>query len=300
MKKRTWLKRIVLGVVLLLVVLVGTVTTAYFMSGSRPSWYRSKKLTTQQVAKLEVQARDKLLGLQNWAQDQSNWPAQAARPPVDTDPTTAPSNTRTITLTEDELNAMMARWEEPLLAKYGQYIADPYLGLRDGHIVLAVTMKDAGGRVLSAHVEPKLDDKGMLLLSANSLVAGRITVPKAFWSGYTDKLAAKLTEKLEQAREQARLEADGTGNVQAVISAGNRLLLNSLKDKSSDPVLFIPPDLEQWDKKGYPVKVVDVKVADQSLTLTVVTLSGPEQQQLLTRLRAPLGEEPPPPIAAKP
>ena len=299
MKKRKWLKRLLLASVLLLVVLVGTVVTAYLMSGSAPSWYRSKKLSSQEVAKLEVQARDKLLGLQNWAQDQSNWPAQASRPRVDTDPTTAPSNSRTITLSEDELNAIMSRWEQALLDKYGKYIADPYLGLRDGHIVLAVTMKE-GGRVISAHVEPKLDDKGMLLLSTNSLMAGRITVPKAFWSGYTDKLAATLTGKLEQAREQARLEADGTGNVQAIISAGNRLLLNSLKDKPSDPVLFIPPDLEQWDKKGYPVKVVDVKVADQSLTLTVVTLSGPEQQQLLTRLRAPLGEEPPPPIAAKP
>lgn len=299
MKKRKWLKRLMLGVVVLLVVLVGTAVAAYFMSGSAPSWYLSKKLNPQEVARLELQARNKLLSMQNWAQDQSNWPSQSSRPRVDTDPTTAPSNTRTITLSEDELNAMMSVWEQKLLEKYGQYISDPYFGLRDGHIVLAVTLKDAG-RVISMYVEPRLDKQGMLLLSANSLVAGRIPVPRGLWSGYTDKLAKQLSAKLEHAREQARLEADGTGNAAAMISAGNRLLLNSLKDIPSDPVLFIPSDPQRWDEKGFPVKVVDVKVANETLTLTAVTLTGPEQQHLVSRLRAPLAEASPPPITAKP
>ena len=52
-------------------------------------------------------------------------------------------------------------------------------------------------------------------------------------------------------------------------------------------------------ERGYPVRLTEVAVADQTLKLTVVTLTGEEQQHLLARLRAPFGEEPEPALAAK-
>jgi hypothetical protein len=294
MKK--WRKRILWGIGVGLLGLVAAGGVMFYLSTHSPDWYRAKKLSPQAVADLRKTAENKLSGMQSWVQGSAQWPKVGTRPPVATDPEVAPPTTKTITLTEDELNAMLGTWEEKLLQRFGQYISDPALGLRDGHVVLAVTLKDAG-RVLSVHVQPRLDDQGMLILSIDELKAGRMTVPKMLWSSYTDKVAELLGPKVEESRTTARLEADGTGNEAAVASLMNRLLLRSLKDKSADPVLFLPPDPSHLER-GYPVKVADVKIENESLTLTLVTLTGDEQKHLLARIRAPFGEEPPPVIGA--
>ena len=295
MKK--WVKRIIIAAVLLIVLIVAGGLTIVYMSGSRPSWYRSKKLDAKEQLVYSEQAKDKFVRMLGWAQDSSNWPVDATRARVDTDPTTAPAKTYTISLSEDELNAVLNTWVEPLLEHYGKYISDPFLGLQDGHIVLAVTLKDSE-RVLSVHVQPVLDEKGMLTLSVDSLMAGRITVPKVLWSGYLQKLGNELKPKLESVRSNARLEASGTANTEAVASGMCRLVLQSLQGKPGDPILFLPNDISHLER-GYPVRLTEVAVADQTLKLTVVTLTGEEQQHLLARLRAPFGEEPEPALAAK-
>jgi hypothetical protein len=292
-----WRKRILWGVGTGLLLLVAAGGVMYYLSTNPPSWYRAKKLTPQAIAELSKSAEVKLGGMQQWVQGSQAWPAQSSRPKVATDPDSPPPPAKTITLSEDELNAMLATWEEKLLQRFGQYIADPQMGLRDGHIIMAVKLKDAD-RVLSVHVQPKLDNEGMLTLSIDTMKVGWMTVPKALWSSYTSKLAEVLTPKVEESRVGARLEPDGTGNVEAVASLMNRLLLQSLKDKSADPVLFLPPDPSHLER-GYPVKVTEVKVENEALTLTLATLTGEEQKHLLTRIRAPYGEEPPPAITAK-
>lgn len=297
MKKRTWARRLLIGAAVLVVALIGVAAAAYYMAGARA--FRGKIFSPKETARLQQQAGDKLLGLQNWVQAQSNMAAQATRPRVDTDPATAPAASQTVTLTEDELNAALAYWEEELLRKYGEHIAEPTFALRDGRIILAVTAK-AIGRQVSLYVEPKLDDQGLFVLSIDSLTVGRFPIPAGLWSGYTDKVGVQLAGNLEASRAQARLEADGTGNKFANQSAMDRLVLNSLKGKGSDAVLFLPSDLTHLEAKGFPVKVADVRVTDAGLTLTVVPLAAAEQQHLVDRLRAAPGEEPPPPIAGKP
>jgi hypothetical protein len=294
MKK--WRKRILWSFVVVLLLLVAGGGVLLYLSNTRPDWYRSKKLSAQQMVGLRDQAQTKLIGMQGWAQEQVAWPKVANRPPVDTDPTTAPSATRSLTLSEDELNALLEGWQAELLQRFGQYITDPALALRDGHIIVAVTLKDST-RVLSVHIQPKLDDQGLLTLSIDQFQAGRFPVPKAIWSSYTDKLIELLQPKLDEIRTHARMEPDGTANKEAVASAMNRLVLQSLKDKSADAVLFVPPDPAHLDR-GYPAKVTDVKIENQALTLTFVKLTAEEQQHLLSRIRAPYGEEPPPAIAS--
>lgn len=297
-KKRTWLKRALLGLAALFIIVIGGTMTVAYMTGTKPSWYRTGVLDRETLAKNYNSALTKLGNMQNWAQAQNNWPHQSTRPRVATDPTTAPATSQTITLTEDELNAVLSTQEQTLLERYGHAISDPQIAIHEGHIVLAVTHKGSG-RVISLHVKPRLDAEGMFTLSADTLMAGKIPVPRALWSSYTDQVRDMLSIKLEHAREQAIIEADGTGNEPAVISAMSRLVLNSLQDKASDPVLFLPPDLTKLGT-GYPVKIVDVTVADDSLALTLMPLDSQEQQQLLARLRAPVGEEPAPAITAGP
>ena len=294
MKK--WRKRILWGVGLGLAALVAAGGVMFYLSTNTPDWYRSKKLSPQAIVELRKAAEDKLVDMQGWVQGSAARSVRAGRPRVATDPDAPPPTTKTITLSEDELNAMLATWEEKLLERFGQYIADPQMGLRDGHIIMAVRLKDAD-RVLSVHIQPKLDDQGLFILSIDQLKVGWMTVPKALWSSYTDKLAEVLTPKVEENRTNARLEPDGVGNEAAVASLMTRLLLRSLKDQSADPVIFLPPDPNHLER-GYPVKITEAKVENQALTLTLNTLTGDEQKQLLARIRAPFGEEPPPTLAA--
>jgi hypothetical protein len=268
------------------------------MSYGREAWY-GKKLSAQELAKNFQSASSKLLNVQNWAQDNQRWATAGTLPAsqrVNTDPTTAPSTSRTITLSQDELNSILDKYEQELNAKYGQYISDPYIAIHDGRIVLAVTLKDAN-RPLSVHVEPLLNDKGLFMLRIDHLQLGRITVPRGLWGSYLDKLAEQLSPKVEQTRQGARMEADGMASADAVTSALDRLLLNSLKEKGSDAVLFLPADPSHMER-GYPVKVTNIKIEEKQLSLTLVTLTKQEQDQLLARVRAPLGEEPEPPITA--
>lgn len=292
-----WRKRI-LGTFVVVLVLLGVgAGVMFYLSKAKPDWYRSKVLSTQAMFHLQQQANDKLSDTQTWVQDTAAWPSVSTRPKLGTDPTSAPAAEKTITLSEDELNAVLAQWWEPeLKPKFGQYLEEPYIALRDGMLIAAVKLKDAD-RVLSVHLAPKLDAKGMFSLAIDHLEAGRFTVPRVLWSSYTDKLVELLTPQIEQNRTTAQFEGNGFGNESAVASAMTRLLLQSLKGESADAVLFMPADLSHT-KRGYPVMVKAIKIEKQAMSLTLGRLSGDEQKHLLERIRAPYGEETPPPITA--
>ncbi|QOV87550.1 hypothetical protein [Humisphaera borealis] len=296
-KKRSWLKRLLLGITLLLVLIAVGVATLAYMTGRSPSWYRTNVMDDKTMTRNYDSALVKLGLMQNWAQDQSNWPHRTARPRVDTDPATAPAKTQSISLTEDELNAVLWKEREKLLERYGHAIADPYIAIHEGHIVLAVTHKGTG-RVVSVHVAPKIDEQGLFILSVDSLMAGSIPIPKALWSGYTDKVSGALKPALDAVRDNAAIETDGTWNQAAVVAARCRLVLSSLNGKSDDAVLFLPPDPKKLEN-GYPVKITQIKIENQTMSLVVIPLDFEEQQRLLLRLRAPIGESPAAPIASK-
>jgi hypothetical protein len=238
-------------------------------------------------------------------QESRQFDASHAREPVPTDPTTAPSTTHTLTLTEDELNVMLAPQEKMLLARYGQWIDEPYVHLNGGRMVLAVTLKDTA-RVLSVHVEPKLTDEGFTL-AIDKLELGDQAVFRFLWSGYVGKLGEQCRPKLDEVRKNAawierrlpdgtRLAGSDMGNEAAVASAMNRLVLRSIEGQAADPVLFLPVD-GKFEHGGFPMRVTDVKVNDGTISLTFKPLTPAERDHLMARLKAVYGKEPPPSLA---
>ncbi|HEX8916186.1 MAG TPA: hypothetical protein VF796_27805, partial [Humisphaera sp.] len=301
---RTWIVRILLLAVLGVVVFVGYGLWVMHKTGVRPSWYRNP-LTPAARAAAEKSGYTKLSGLQTWVQESRQFDASHAREPVPTDPTTAPSSTHTLTLTEDELNVMLAPQEKMLLTRYGQWIDEPYLRLHGGRLILAVTLKDTG-RVLSVYVEPKLTDDGFML-SIDRLELGEQNVFKFLWTGYVGKLGEQCRPKLDEVRKTAgwieRRLPDGTrlagpdmGNEAAVASAMNRLVLRSIEGQPADPVLFLPVD-GKFEHGGFPMRVTEVKVNDGNLSLTFKPLTPAERDHLMARLKAVYGKEPPPSLA---
>jgi ABC-type multidrug transport system fused ATPase/permease subunit len=127
------------------------------------------------------------------------------------------------------------------------------------------------------------------------IMAGRLTMPRALWGSYTEKIAELLRPTAKKTGGDARMEGDGTATAEAVAVDRTRLLLNSLIGNSTDAVLFLPTDPDHWER-GYPAKVMDIKLEDQKLTLTLSKLTKAEQDQLIQRIRSPFGEEPEPAI----
>jgi hypothetical protein len=68
----------------------------------------------------------------------------------------------------------------------------------------------------------------------------------------------------------------------------NTLLLHALNNEPADPILFLPHDgTITGEKAGFPVKLTDVRVANDSISLTVVPLTDAERKELLASIRKP-------------
>jgi hypothetical protein len=296
MKK--WTKRILITLAVFAVLGVVVMVGARQLATSRPDWYPKGAPDPAAIAAAARSMTSKLQGIQGWAaasraketRGPNGIPASIADPEGDPEPA------KTITFTGAEFNAFFSTWDkdQKWSSRYEGHISDPVLVLRENRIILAATVKDMNA-VVSAHFEPKLvpDPQGTdpakkkLRLRVAQVASGRLSLPEFTWSGYRDKLLNVMTRKAEESRSKADIHPDGSANEAAVIVAMNTLLLHALNNEPAEPVLFLPHDQA---KTGYPVKLTDVKVADDSISLTVVPLNAQERKDLLASLRKPSGK----------
>jgi hypothetical protein len=289
MKKKKWLKRILVASLVLLLAAVGVVVGLNQLRHRRPDWYPGKALDAAALNEAVQSARHKLEGFQGWAADtNAHERAQlSGRDPVETDPATPPDKTRSIALTDAELNAFFSQWDNTLNLsdKYNQYLTDPVLVLQDGRIILAANVKELD-TIASVHLAPKLDDKGMLHLDIVKVMGGSLPLPQSFFGAYRDKFSRMLDARIAQESQRAKISPDGSANGAAVAAGMNLLLLHALNNEPADPVLFLPHD---WAHKadGLPVKLTAVKIENKTITLTVQPLTAQERQDLLQKLKQP-------------
>jgi hypothetical protein len=296
MKK--WTKRILISLAVLGVLGVAFMVGARHLQTSKPEWYPKGAPDPAAIAAAAKSMQNKLFRVQGWAASSRAKETRAANgiPTSQADIDGDPAPAETITFTGAEFNAFFARWDDDRKwsDRYKGHVSDPVLVLRDNRIILAATVKDMNS-VVSAHFEPRLvpdpdskdpNDK-KLKLEVAGVASGRLWLPEFTWVGYRDKLVALMNRKIEQARPEVNIHPDGSANEAAVIVAMNTLLLHALNDEPAEPVLFLPHDQA---KTGYPVKLTDVKVANDSITLTVVPLSARERTELLASLRKPSGK----------
>jgi hypothetical protein len=98
-----------------------------------------------------------------------------------------------------------------------------------------------------------------------------------------------LREWLPEWQKEAKIETAGA-NADAVKAAMTELLLNTLHDKPSQAIFFMPIG----DHKNVPVKLSDVKVTDGSITMTVQPLTAEDRKTALETMRAPYDPQPTP------
>src|SRR5207245_1042395 len=131
--------------------------------------------------------------------------------------------------------------------------------------------------------DPKLED-GKLLMPVTQVLAGRLPLPESFWRRYERRAEAEIVERLPQWQQGAEIAPDGSASGDAVAAGMGELLLNLVNNRPADPVLFLPYNMQHMNR-GLPVRLSDIRICNQTLSLTVRPMPVDERRALVERIR---------------
>lgn len=285
-RRRKWIKRSLLAVALVLTV---AAAVSYWAFKGTPDYYRRPQLTAEQRAEASDRAEKKIIRTKEWANDlwvREHRSILASRSGA-TKPATVASRpaeqSLTVSFTERELNTFFEKWSHLWDEKYRDTITEPAVVLQEDRIILAGTLADVG-TVASLHLFPRIDDEGQLLLTLESVRAGRLPMPEMMWGPQRDRAVDALRRRLPGWQENATIEPNGVASSDAVAAHMSKLLFDVLSGTPHEPVLFIP---FENDGRAVPVRLTAVRIADGELSLTVEPMTSAQRSALLARIREP-------------
>jgi len=275
------------------VVLTGAAALSYWAFKGTPDYYHRPQLSAQERADAANRATQKFLGTSTWANDlqasehRAILDSAGAGVGATTAPTTSPNQSHTVSFSEHELNALFEQWSSRIEQTYSKHVRDPAIALRADRIILVGTVADMG-TVASAHFQPLIDDQGRLLLTLESVRAGRLPMPEMVWAAQRDRAVAALRARLPMWQAGATIAPNGVANADAVAAHLSKLLFDLLARRPREPVLFLPFDPQRPLSSAVPVQLTSVRVTDGELTLTVESMTPADRAALLDRIREPV------------
>jgi hypothetical protein len=274
---RKFLKRLIFVAGVLLLAL------PFFMARRHPAIYKPYVFNAAEQARIAKQAADKFSKARTMAQALRAQEARQQNGLTNVPATQAPPvpESQVLEFDEEEVNAFL---QETGKSTFEQYVKDPGIFLRDGQIILAGEVKEMGS-VLSFHFEPEIDDKGKLKLSLVSSNIGRVSLPRAVLNSKLQAVRNALKQRLPGWQQRAQMDSTGQANQDTVKAAMAKLLLNTLDDKPSEPVVFTPAD--DFKSKALPLLLKDVQVDDKKLTLTLLPMNPAARQTAFEKIRQP-------------
>src|SRR5690606_22507835 len=150
-------------------------------------------------------------------------------------------------------------WNE----KFGRYLEDPMIVLRDGRLILAGNVRELS-TVASMHFEPRLDAQGRLEMNLVRVLGGKLPMPDALWSGKREKVEDLLVQRLPVWQRQATIDASGGANGEAIKVAMGKLVLNMFRHEPGESIIFLP----LMNGQKVPVRLTAVRIENRSLTVT--------------------------------
>ncbi len=295
-----WIRRILLGVAILLVVVLLVVGGGLWQLRSTPDWY------PQQLSATELDAAADR-ALQAWIRAQNRLAEAHARQfavydrsdPAATQRAFEENKPILISFSATELNAFFLKWAHVngWEQKLEKYMHNPQVVLHDGRLILVGEVRDLGllpDVKASAHFEPRITSDGQLDLRLVRTMGGRAPLPEALWDNQKQRLIEAVSHRLPPLQRRARISPDGDANSEAIQAAMSKLLIQMLEHRPSEPVVFIPLNAGGLgEQREVPVRVIDVQIkspepgAEQRLTLTVAPMNREERDAFLQRIREP-------------
>jgi hypothetical protein len=275
---KRWIRVLLLALAIGLTLVVAAALAGAWMYRGTPGWYHVHRLTAEQSRAAANRADQKIADLFSWV---ASVQAQNVRRNLGTttasvEPTDPPANSKTITLSEDELNAFIQEWENPdksqLQKTLAKFFSQGRLVLIDDSIIVAGESTDFG-TLASAQFDPVIDSEGKLWLRFEGMAAGRLPLPHSVVADKLDRFTTYLRDRLSYYQQSADVDSTLTANGSAAAAGMTRLLLDGLNGNSSEPILFVPFDLSHL-RRALPVKLSAVKISRGQITLTLEPLSA--------------------------
>ena len=264
-----WIRRLILCVVLAVVLLLIAGGVGFRMLHGRPDWYMQETVDPAVREQLAKGVEDKLTNVSNWSQ--SAWLARqhpaTAQPPAPLE----------ISLSDAEINAFLSKWDQlsSVNAQFAGVLSDPQVSFNNGQVILAA-MVDQMQTIVSVHLTPRIDDKGLIHADVEKVLGGQLPLPQTFWSGFANKLAARIAAQIPSSQQKAKLYSDGSANDQMAGAVLAKMLVKFLHGEPADPVVFLKfPARNEF--RNLPVKITSVKIADKTLTMTFEPLAPGEE-----------------------
>jgi uncharacterized protein YpmS len=250
-----------------------------------PSWYRPLSLNSKEMEAAANRAFDKAIAIHNMAADAASREssAQYAKEHGRPAPATNPAAPITVSFTQEELTAFIVRWSTLNSEKVERYITGPQFALKDGQIIFGGHITQLG-QFGAIYLDPSIDEKGLLHLDVVQIRAGDLRVPQQMVQSHVEKLETSLRQWLPQWQRKATLDTAGA-NADTVKAAMTELLLNTIHEKPSQAIFFMPIG----DRKTVPVRLTNVAINDASITFTVQPLGADERKLALDNIREPFG-----------
>jgi len=183
--------------------------------------------------------------------------------------TNPPAGPLELSLTDSEINAFVAKWDQlPITnALMPAALSDPQVSFEDGRLILGATMKDTD-TIASVYLSPRIDSDGKLHLDVEKVMGGNLPLPRAIWDAYARKVAAKIERDLPPADQKAKLLPDGSANNAMVQSVLGKMMLHFVHGEAADPVVFMKVPVNN-QLRNLPVKITAVTIADGTLTMRI-------------------------------
>jgi hypothetical protein len=271
-------------IVMLVLVVVGVAAPLFVrhQMHRQPEWYPTARLAPDQRAAAANRADQKLIAARSEIAEA--YASQTRQARAGQMPTTSAADESVLSLTQDEIDAWLPKWESELglSQRIEQYLEDPTIIFRDQEIILAATVKD-WNTIVSLHFVPQME-AGKLHITLSGVNAGMLPLPRVSWSGYQDRLLNSMNNRLADFQRRAEIDPAGRANSAAVLAAMSELLIHALKDEPAEPVLFLPDQFGR-NPKSLPVKITDITVANKTLNLTVRPMDVSERAALLENIR---------------
>jgi hypothetical protein len=199
---------------------------------------------------------------------------------------------KTITFSELQLNAFLAKWSVPLkgvASQVSRYIANPKVVLLSGRLLIAGNLPSSGilsHTVESVEFDPSIEADGQFSLELSHVYCGRLPVALALINGPRHKLTSQLQTSIPQWESRAAVSPQGVANRYAFDAALGKTLLAGLKGYATDSIVFLPCDLTDF-RRFVPVRLTQVSLADRSVTFAMRPLSDFELKELLKDYQSP-------------
>ncbi len=284
---KRWIRPFLLTLALILGIVAVLSGVGFELFRSTPAWYAGRVIPpAAQQQQLAAAAEDKLIMAQNWAAELHADAVRAAHAAEigAKSPSTRAANSNVIEFSQDELNALFAKWSVLYgwLDHYRQFVDDPAIILRDGRLIVAGNMQSLG-TVVSVQFHPLIDDAGSLRLDLAEVDAGKLPLPDAVWTSQRKKLEAAVARRLPLLKQQARINASGAANSPALQAMTAELFFHVMRHEPADPVLFLPL---ADGADSMPVRIREIEVDDGKLLLSVVPLTAVERAALFDKIRS--------------